>query len=446
MTRLIAQAILQGMDPALLATLRVHNPWLDRPGDQKALLGASLPEPFVSRRRRLELRPGRAELVVGPRQAGKSTWIREVLTHVEAPILVLHAEEPRIRELAHSPALALDALAEVLSPDTLLLLEEVQHLAEAPLFLKGLVDLDKTRRIVATGSSSFAFSARTRESLAGRARRTQLLPFSLQEVAALIPAGLAPAIRELRLRELWEKLVVTGGYPEPWFDPDPATALHHLVEAFVLKDTSDLHQIERPAVFRKLLELAAADIGNLVNLTDWAGLAQASRNTVGRYLEIAEEAHVLRLVPPFAEGKRAEITGTPKVFFLDNGLRNAVFGGFHASRERADCGALWENALFNELAKRVNLLDEIRFWRTKSGAEIDFVVRRGEKIVAIEVKATELSRPALSRGTHSFLEAYRPACLGVVNASLRLDTVEDGVAVRFVRPWEIDLVLGELER
>jgi predicted AAA+ superfamily ATPase len=218
------------------------------------------------------------------------------------------------------------------------------------------------------------------------------------------------------------------------------------VEAFVLKDTSDLHQIERPSVFRKLLELAAADIGNLVNLTDWAGLALASRNTVGRYLEIAAEAHVLRLVPPFAGGKRSEVTGTPKVFFLDNGLRNAVFGGFKASSERADRGALWENAVFNELVKRLELLDEIRFWRSKSGAEVDFVVRRGERMVAIEVKAAELARPTVSRGTHSFLAAYRPACLGVVNAFLRLDTVEEGVPVRFVRPWEIDLVLGELER
>lgn len=381
---------------------------------------------------------------MGPRQAGKSTWIRETLAHLDAPILVLHAEEPRVRELADSPALTLAGLADVLTPETLLLFEEVQHLREAPLFIKGLVDLERTRRIVATGSSSFELGARTRESLAGRARRTRLLPFSLQEVETLVPAELLPAIRDLQLATLWEKLVVTGGYPEPWFDPEPAEALHYLVESFVLKDTSDLHQIERPSVFRKLLELAAADVGNLVNLTEWASLAQTSRNTVGRYLEIAEEAHILRLVPPFAGGKRLEVTGTPKVFFLDNGLRNAVFGGFKASHERGDRGALWENAVFNELAKRLDLLDEIRFWRSKNGAEVDFVVRRGERMIAIEVKAAELDRPTVSRGTHSFLEAYRPACLGVVNGSLRLDTVEDGVTVRFVRPWELDLVLGEL--
>jgi predicted AAA+ superfamily ATPase len=123
----------------------------------------------------------------------------------------------------------------------------------------------------------------------------------------------------------------------------------------------------------------------------------------------------------------------------------AVFGGFKPSPERADRGALWENAVFNELEKRLYLLDEIQFWRSKNGTEVDFVVRRGERMVAIEVKAAELTRPMVSRGTHSFLEAYRPACLGVVNASLRLDTVEDGVTVRFVRPWELDLVLGALD-
>jgi uncharacterized protein len=133
------------MDAALLAILRTHNPWLDRPAEQQALLAASLPGPFVPRRRRLELRSGRAELVVGPRQAGKSTWIREVLSHVESPVLVVHVEEPRIRELARSPALALDALGEVLAPDTLLLFEEIQHLAEAPLFLKGIVRPTSTR-------------------------------------------------------------------------------------------------------------------------------------------------------------------------------------------------------------------------------------------------------------------------------------------------------------
>ncbi len=428
------------MDPALLNTLRAHNPWLDSPEEQRALLAARLPPRFVPRAREMELQSGRAELVVGPRQAGKSTWIRETLSHRAEPVLLLAAEEPRIRELASSPALALDALRDVLQPSTILLIEEVQHLKEAALLVKGWVDLEPRRRIVVTGSASFTLRARTRESLAGRARRTLLLPFSLEEVAATLPADLLPAIRELRLAELWERLLVTGGYPDAWLQEDPQRVLYQLVEAFVLKDTSDLHTIERPLVFRKLLGLAAADTGNLANISKWSAMAGASRNTVSRYLAIAEEAHVLRLLPPFAGGLRAEVKGMPKVYFLDNGLRNTIFGGFEPSSGRADKGALWENAVFCELMKRLSLLDEIFYWRSKSRAEVDFVVRRKGRLLAIEVKASELQRPTLSRAARSFIAAYRPACFSVINASLRHDLEVDGISVRFRRPWE----LGEL--
>ncbi len=108
----------------------------------------------------------------------------------------------------------------------------------------------------------------------------------------------------------------------------------------------------------------------------------------------------------------------PKVYFLDNGLRNTIFGGFEASDRRADKGALWENAVFCELMKRLSLLDEVFYWRSKSRAEVDFVVRRRDRLLALEVKASKLQRPTLSRAARSFIDAYRPICFGVVNASL----------------------------
>jgi predicted AAA+ superfamily ATPase len=432
------------MDSALLAVLRTYNPWLDHPDQQGELLAADLPSPILQRHQKLSLDPGRAELVVGPRQTGKSTWILDCLSRIDAPLLLLNAEEPRIQELGTSPGLALSTLKEVMGPRTILLLEEVQHLPDSLLFIKGLVDLERRRRIIATGSSSLAFRAKTRESMAGRARRTLLLPFSLDEVSADLATELVPAVRQERMHQLWERLIVGGGYPEPWFSDEPIAILHYLVESFVLKDVSDLHRIERPAVFRKLLELAAADIGNLVNLSAWASVAQASRTTVERYLGIAEQAHLLRLVPPFVGGKRAEVTGTPKVYFLDNGLRNTVFGGFGPGSNRGDRGALWENAVLQELLKRLSLLDDVRFWRSKNGAEVDFVVCRQDRIVAVEVKATALRRPQLSRAARSFLNAYRPSCFGVVNSSLAMETEEQGVPVRFCRPWELDQILAAL--
>jgi len=428
------------MDRSLLVTLQIHNPWLERPGEQAKLLTVDFPSPFLPRSRRLVAGAGRAELVVGPRQAGKSTWIRHSLSGQTAPVLILHAEEPRVRELCRSPAEALHALQPVLSDDTLLVLEEVQHLADAPLFIKGLVDLQPRRRIVVTGSSSFQFQSKTTESLAGRARRTLMLPFSMEEISTIANRERVAPIVEEELRSLWSRLLVFGGYPRPWFDPEPVSELHRLAESFVLKDASDLHTIDRPDAFRKLLELAAADVGNLVNLSAWASHAGVSRDTVARYLEIAADAHILRLVPPFRGGKRAEITGTPKVYLIDNGLRNTLFAGFGRVDQRADAGALWENAVFSELLKRTRLLDEIYFWRTKNGAEVDFVVRRDQKLLALQVKSGMPARPQLGRAARSFIRAYRPECFGVINGSINHDDTLDGVPIRYRRPWEI----GEL--
>ncbi len=433
------------MDESLFRILQRLNPQIDRPADQPEIIGRSLPKHFLPRRRPLGLHPGKADLVIGPRQTGKSTWIREALTHRNEPVLVLNAEEPRIRELCRSPALALAELAAVLTDETILVIEEVQHLKEAALFIKGLVDLEPKKRIAVTGSASFQLRSHTRESLAGRARRTRLLPFSLEELEASVATDPLPAVREDRLAALWRRLLIEGGYPGVWFDPEPQVELHHLVETFVLRDASDLHTIERPDAFRKLLELAAADIGNLANLNQWAATAEVSRTLVARYIEIASQAHVLELVPPFRGGRRAEVTQMPKVFFIDNGLRNALFGGFEKEAGRADRGALWENAVFGELLKRTDLLDQVFYWRTRNGAEVDFVVKRRGRLGAIEVKAGPLGRPSITRASRSFLKAYQPRLLCVINATLEDRTEIEGVPVLFCRPWEMAAFLDALD-
>jgi predicted AAA+ superfamily ATPase len=243
------------MEERLLTVLRIHNPWLENPSSQGDCLREGLPEPFLPRREVLDLSGDSARLVVGPRQAGKTTFIRHALSKKDDPVLLLHAEEPAVRELCRSPAEALEVLSGVLFDDAILLFEEIQHLDNASLFIKGLVDLQPRRRIIATGSTTFHFQAKIRESLAGRARRVRLLPFSLEEVSAALPKDMLPVLRERAVLEAWERILVFGGYPRPWFQADAKSELMHLVEAFVLKDASDFHSIEHPAAFRKLLGL-----------------------------------------------------------------------------------------------------------------------------------------------------------------------------------------------
>jgi hypothetical protein len=129
----------------------------------------------------------------------------------------------------------------------------------------------------------------------------------------------------------------------------------------------------------------------------------------------------VRVVRPFVGGRRAELTHRPKVYLADSGLRNAIVRQFDPVETRADRGALFELWVAGELAKRLSPLsptDVLRFWRSRSGAEVDFVVERPVGLHAFEAKATALRRPELSRSARSFIEAYQPRRFVVVNFSL----------------------------
>jgi predicted AAA+ superfamily ATPase len=163
---------------------------------------------------------------------------------------------------------------------------------------------------------------------------------------------------------------------------------------------------------------------------------------VARYASILEEAHVVRLVRPWASGKRAETTASPKVFFYDNGIRNAVLTRFQHMERRDDAGALWENWTYSEVCKRVSpLLDTVGYWRTRSGAEVDFVVETGGRRIGIEVKASASGRTLLNRSARSFIDAARPAVFVTLYRGLRVEREFKGCRVLWTHPTELGQLL-----
>lgn len=422
------------LSDALLRVLAFDNPWLEH-GDVAGSLQSRLPEPFIPRATTLAPGEGpgeRACLVVGPRQVGKSTLVWKTLADTGRPALLLNCEEPAVREWLRSPASVLADLRDSrLEVDTLFF-EEVQRLPDAGLFLKGLVDRRAGLRLFATGSSAFDLEAATRESLAGRADRHLLLPFSLEEILDWHGGG--PIASRLEATRAVPRMLVYGSYPRVWLADDPDARLAALVEAFVIRDASDRFRIRHLAAFRKLLQLMASQIGNLCNFSEWAALAGISNDTVAEYAHLLEATHVIRLVRPFVGGKRAEITSAAKVYFLDNGVRNVLAGGFGDLPSRADRGALMEGFVFAELHKHVNpLLDSVRYWRSKSGAEVDFVLEHRGRLFACEVKAGD-ARGRLTRSARSFLAAYEPESLLVVSQTEAPSRREGPTEVHFVRP------------
>lgn len=424
--------------PDLVALLRRENPWLDDPIRWPPAVEAHLPERYVPRHQpdvaRLDatgLSRDKATLLIGPRQAGKSTWVWHHIRRLPPRVLFVDCELHRLRAWCSDPGEFLADLSAVLPEPSAVFLEEAQHLQEAGLFIKGLIDRRIPCPLVVTGSSSYHLASGTRESLAGRARRARIFPFSLEETCSDL-ADTAPAIREANVQERLQRFLSVGGYPSVWLSEAPETELSALIEAFVIRDASDLYRIERLDAFRSLLQLSARQIGSIVNLSEWASLVGVSVPTVSAYLELMEESHLLVRLPPFAGGRRAELTKSPKVYFVDVGLRNHLIGDLSSFEHRGDRGPLLENHLFSELWKTVPFAGSLRWWRTRSGAEVDFVLSEGDRRIAIEVKAARMTRPKLSRGARSFLQAYQPDLFIVANLELNHSAVVEDCVVEWL--------------
>jgi len=415
-----------------------YNPWLIQPDQADASVSRYLPETYVPREAEpLNLRNDRALLIVGPRQSGKSTLAWRLLQSRAPNILYLNLEDPLLRSALGAAVELVSLIRERYSFILAVYLDEAQHLTDAAIFVKGLVDAKLNIPILVTGSSSFHLMSKTRESLAGRADRLRLLPFSLKEL--LLHENPANPVASRNICEMiFSRQMIHGSYPAVYLAPadtDRVRLLADLTEALILRDASDLFRIKRVDVFRKLLTLLAGQTGSLVNFSELASICSVDAATIHAYVEILEESHILKVVRPFAGGKRRELTTSPKIFFVDNGIRNQLLNAFSADISlRTDKGALLENWVFSELYKGLPLTAVIHFWRSKAGGEVDFVVEQAGKIVAMEVKSADLDRPKLSRSARSFIDAYQPERFVVLNRSLEAYLTIDSRPIDFLTP------------
>ena len=425
------------------------NPWFAETAKGVEFLSRFLPKEYVHRASEdTPLHPDRALLIIGPRQSGKSTLAWHMLQSFAPNVLFLNMEDPLLRMACKSPVDFVEAFNRDYRFAKALFIDEAQHMEEAGLFVKGLVDARLGVPILVTGSSSFHLASRTRESLAGRATRQHLLPFSLAELLNHA-APTNPVARSEACRRIIDHQLILGSYPAVYLEAEnreKVMLLNDLVDALILRDASDLFRIKRIDAFRKLLALLAGQIGNLLNLSELASVCNVDVGTISSYIEILQQSHVIRRVQPYAGGKRREITGTPKVFYVDNGIRNQLTNNFSGDLDlRTDKGQLLENWVFSEIAKRLPFRSSLKFWRSKAGAEVDFVIEHGEATYAVEVKSAGLKRPQISRSARSFIEAYRPQQLCIVNTELEQTLQVDQTIVQFLTPCSLDVWLDQFK-
>ncbi len=393
-----------------------------------------------------------ATVLLGPRQAGKTTVVKRLVRrrirqgHPSGSMLYLNLDEPLLVAVLRD-TVAFVQLVESYRPSEgalTVFLDEVQRVPDCGLVLKRVQDLGLPVKIVATGSASLQIRERVKESLTGRKQVRLLRTLSLPEVAgrAAPPSPVSPgeaesldAVHGGHLRSRLERLLVLGGYPAVFLERDHRTALERLSElygSYLRRDVRDLMNVGNVDGFNRLVGLLAASPGAMLNVAELARLGRIDEHTAADYLKLLELSYVVRRVRPFVGNAATEVVRARRAYFWDTGLRNFAVGRLQDAATHPDRGALLENQVLWMLEDRLPSGREVRFWRTKSKAEVDFVVTGGDGPLPIEVKSGPARRPTVARAFRSFVRRYRPRYGLIVTGDGWHQVDVDGCSVRFV--------------
>jgi predicted AAA+ superfamily ATPase len=353
-----------------------------------------------------ELFKGKAIIVFGPRQSGKTTLIKSIVSNLKYPHKWLNADEADVRRLFIDATST--GLRAIIGDKKILVIDEAQRISNIGLAIKLLVDNYPEIQIIATGSSSFELSNKIKEPLTGRKFEHFLLPFSFVE--------LVDNYGFLEEKRLLERRLIFGSYPEIVKFPDNEIKnLSLLSDSYLYKDILAWQNINKPHKLEVLLKGIALQLGSEVSYNELAQLTGLNIRTVENYIDILEKAFIVFRLSALFRNKRNELKKSKKIYFFDNGIRNAIINNFNMPDVRNDIGALWENYLMSERIKYTNYNDIFLnryFWRTRTRQEIDYVEEREGKLFAFEFKWNPKMK---YRFPKTFLENYPDNETRIVN-------------------------------
>lgn len=396
-----------------------------------------LPKKNISREVVSEILPWvkRKEVIVllGARQTGKTTILQQLMQDVLLPkkqnIYYFNLDLPGQREFFVMPDNLVDLLAKQ-RKFTYVLIDEVQRIKNPGLFLKGIYDSGLPAKLIVSGSSSLEIKAKIQEALTGRKKLFHIYPLSFAELTV--------ALGEKRFNEkVLEHFLVYGSYPAVATENNQQIKqdiLEEIFTSYIERDIKNFLQVENEQAFTRLVTLLSAQVGDLVNRTELSNSLGIHINTVDNYLYYLQQTFVIDLVTPFFRNKRKEVLKSPKPYFHDLGLRNLAVRNLSSLDYRQDKGKLLENFCYLHLRRVVGSLVPIHFWRTKAGAEVDFVLLPKLQPIPIEVKAKKLTLPVVSRSFRSFLKTYKPTKSYYLNMGLDVREKIENVQVVFKKP------------
>ncbi len=334
---------------------------------------------------------GKAIILLGPRQSGKSTLIESILNKRKEKILRLNGDDSDTRTLLSETNSS--KLKNITSGYKIVFIDEAQRITNIGLTIKIIVDKIKDVQLIATGSSAFELTAKINEPLTGRKYVFMLYPLSFQEMCD--EHGLLEEKRQI------EQRLIYGSFPEIVTKPDESKELlKTMAESYLYKDLLLLEQINKPVLLEKIVKALALQVGGEVKYHEVGQIVNADPMTVEKYIDLLEKAYVLFRLPALNRNVRNEIKKGKKIYFFDNGIRNAVIGNYNSLTSRNDIGALWENYLISERVKWLsyNKTDVSKyFWRTALQQEIDYIEELNNTFDIFEFKWSKSARAKFSK-------------------------------------------------
>jgi len=338
---------------------------------------------------------GKAIIIVGARQVGKTTLIKNLLQEKE--YLFFDADDPTIRQLLSSPNT--EQIRTFLGDYKTVFVDEAQRIEEIGLTLKIITDQFKNVQLFVSGSSSFDLGNKLNEPLTGRKWEYELFPISWEEFEKR--EGFIKAEQQIENRLLY------GFYPEVLNNQGKERGvLKNLTSSYLYRDILAFSEIRKPEILDNLLLALALQVGSEVNYNELAKTIGVNKITIQKYIDILEKAYIVFRLSSFSRNLRTEIKRNRKIYFYDNGIRNMIIGNFNQLKLRTDVGALWENFLISERVKQNIYKDtfaRMYFWRTKQQQEIDFVEEKDGKIFGFEFKWKSKSKIKLPA---TFIKTY----------------------------------------
>ena len=323
---------------------------------------------------------GKAILLIGARQVGKSTLFQQIIQEGAEQVLSLNCDEPEVKNMLSEMNTA--ELRMLIGNHRLVMIDEAQRVPGIGLTLKRITDNFPDVQLLVTGSSSFQLQGELDEPLTGRKYEYHLYPLSTAE---LMESG-----GFLSVKQTLEARLIYGSYPDVLNHSDEAKEiLMNIAGSYLYKDLLSLEGIRKPVLLEKLLVALALQMGSEVSYNEIAQTIGSDSKTVEKYIDLLEKCYIVFRLSAFSRNLRTELKKSKKIYFYDNGIRNAILQNFAPLALRADVGALWENFFISERVKANHYQGRYvksYFWRTIQQQEIDYIEEEDGAFTAFEMK------------------------------------------------------------